>query len=86
MSPEMWWSITSNSLEYSICTASYAQGVTGFWTEKFAMSKVNWFKTYLLVAFDDLTKKSMHFFTAHCTGIFSLKNDLKCYLLSIIFG
>ncbi|VDD89119.1 unnamed protein product [Enterobius vermicularis] len=40
MSPEMWWSITSNSLEYSICTASYAQGVTGFWTEKFAMSKI----------------------------------------------
>uniref|UniRef100_A0A0M3I644 Elongation of very long chain fatty acids protein n=1 Tax=Ascaris lumbricoides TaxID=6252 RepID=A0A0M3I644_ASCLU len=40
MTPEMWWSITANSLEYSICTASFAQGVTGFWTEMFAMSKV----------------------------------------------
>lgn len=53
MSPEMYWSINSNSFTYSICTASYAQGVTGplnpiiivrallgFWTEQFAMSKV----------------------------------------------
>uniref|UniRef100_A0A915E0D0 Elongation of very long chain fatty acids protein n=1 Tax=Ditylenchus dipsaci TaxID=166011 RepID=A0A915E0D0_9BILA len=40
MAPEMWWSINSNSLTYSICTASFAQGVTGFWTENFAMSKV----------------------------------------------
>uniref|UniRef100_A0A915CUS4 Elongation of very long chain fatty acids protein n=1 Tax=Ditylenchus dipsaci TaxID=166011 RepID=A0A915CUS4_9BILA len=39
MAPEMWWSINSNSLTYSICTASFAQGVTGFWTENFAMSK-----------------------------------------------
>ncbi|KHJ97829.1 GNS1/SUR4 family protein [Oesophagostomum dentatum] len=29
-----------NSFVYSVCTASYAQGVTGFWTEQFAMSKV----------------------------------------------
>lgn len=40
MTPEMWWSVMSNSFEYSICTASFAQGVTGFWTEMFAMSKV----------------------------------------------
>jgi elongation of very long chain fatty acids protein 6 len=40
MSPEMFWSVNSNSLTYSICTASFAQGVTGYWTEKFAMSKV----------------------------------------------
>ncbi|KAI6239626.1 Elongation of very long chain fatty acids protein [Aphelenchoides fujianensis] len=40
MTPEMWWAVNSNSFRYSICTASYAQGVTGFWTEKFAMSKV----------------------------------------------
>jgi hypothetical protein len=32
--------VGSNSFIYSICTASYAQGITGFWTEKFAMSKV----------------------------------------------
>uniref|UniRef100_A0A914R0T5 Elongation of very long chain fatty acids protein n=1 Tax=Parascaris equorum TaxID=6256 RepID=A0A914R0T5_PAREQ len=30
MTPEMWWSITANSLEYSICTASFAQGVMEF--------------------------------------------------------
>ncbi|KAI6181337.1 Elongation of very long chain fatty acids protein [Aphelenchoides besseyi] len=40
MTPEMWWAVNSNSFTYSICTASYAQGVTGYWTEKFAMSKV----------------------------------------------
>jgi elongation of very long chain fatty acids protein 6 len=40
MTPEMFWSVNSNSFTYSICTASYAQGVTGYWTEKFAMSKV----------------------------------------------
>ncbi|CAD5220929.1 unnamed protein product [Bursaphelenchus okinawaensis] len=40
MTPEMFWSVGSNSFEYSICTASFAQGVTGFWTEMFAMSKV----------------------------------------------
>ncbi|KAI6207178.1 hypothetical protein M3Y94_01000600 [Aphelenchoides besseyi] len=40
MTPEMWWAVKSNSFTYSICTASYAQGVTGYWTEKFAMSKV----------------------------------------------
>lgn len=40
MTPEFIWSIGSNSLEYSMCTASFAQGVTGFWTEMFAMSKV----------------------------------------------
>ncbi|TMS38109.1 hypothetical protein L596_004905 [Steinernema carpocapsae] len=40
MTPEMFWSVNSNSLKYSICTASFAQGVTGFWTEKFAMSKI----------------------------------------------
>uniref|UniRef100_A0A914GWT0 Elongation of very long chain fatty acids protein n=1 Tax=Globodera rostochiensis TaxID=31243 RepID=A0A914GWT0_GLORO len=40
MVPELIWSVNSNSFIYSICTASYAQGVTGFWTEKFALSKV----------------------------------------------
>ncbi|CAD5227224.1 unnamed protein product [Bursaphelenchus xylophilus] len=40
MTPEMFWAVGSNSFEYSICTASFAQGVTGFWTEMFAMSKV----------------------------------------------
>jgi len=40
MTPEMFWSVNSNSFMYSICTASFAQGVTGFWTEKFAMSKI----------------------------------------------
>ncbi|KAL3108434.1 hypothetical protein niasHT_015356 [Heterodera trifolii] len=40
MIPELFWSLNSNSFIYSICTASYAQGVTGFWTEKFALSKV----------------------------------------------
>ncbi|VDN55887.1 unnamed protein product [Dracunculus medinensis] len=40
MSPEMWWSITANSWSHSICCASFAQGVTGFWTETFAMSKL----------------------------------------------
>jgi elongation of very long chain fatty acids protein 6 len=40
MTPEMWWSVSSNSFAYSICTASFAQSITGFWTEKFAMSKV----------------------------------------------
>uniref|UniRef100_A0AC34QUD4 Elongation of very long chain fatty acids protein n=1 Tax=Panagrolaimus sp. JU765 TaxID=591449 RepID=A0AC34QUD4_9BILA len=40
MTPEMFWSVNSNSFVYSICTASFAQGVTGYWTEKFAMSKV----------------------------------------------
>ncbi|KJH52247.1 GNS1/SUR4 family protein [Dictyocaulus viviparus] len=40
MTPEWLWSWTENSFVYSICTASYAQGVTGFWTEQFAMSKV----------------------------------------------
>ncbi|CAJ0603244.1 unnamed protein product [Cylicocyclus nassatus] len=40
MTPEWVWSWRDNSFVYSICTASYAQGVTGFWTEQFAMSKV----------------------------------------------
>jgi elongation of very long chain fatty acids protein 6 len=40
MTPEMFWSVNSNSMVYSICTASLAQGVTGYWTEMFAMSKV----------------------------------------------
>ncbi|CAJ0959295.1 unnamed protein product, partial [Mesorhabditis belari] len=40
MTPEWIWSWGDNSFEYSICVASYAQGVTGFWTEKFAHSKV----------------------------------------------
>lgn len=26
MTPEMFWSVNSNSFKYSICTASYAQG------------------------------------------------------------
>ncbi|KAK6054360.1 GNS1/SUR4 family protein [Cooperia oncophora] len=40
MTPEWFWSWNDNSFVYSVCTASYAQGVTGFWTEQFAMSKV----------------------------------------------
>ncbi|VDM69667.1 unnamed protein product [Strongylus vulgaris] len=40
MTPEWVWSWRQNSFVYSVCTASYAQGVTGFWTEQFAMSKV----------------------------------------------
>uniref|UniRef100_A0A0K0EV48 Elongation of very long chain fatty acids protein n=1 Tax=Strongyloides venezuelensis TaxID=75913 RepID=A0A0K0EV48_STRVS len=40
MTPEMIWAITSNSLQYSFCTASYSMGLTGLWTELFAMSKV----------------------------------------------
>ncbi|XGW27275.1 hypothetical protein V3C99_007688, partial [Haemonchus contortus] len=40
MTPEWLWSWKDNSFVYSVCTASYAQGVTGFWTEQFAMSKV----------------------------------------------
>lgn len=40
MTPELLWSVRENSFEYSICTASFAQGVTGFWTEMFALSKV----------------------------------------------
>uniref|UniRef100_A0A0K0DHW1 Elongation of very long chain fatty acids protein n=1 Tax=Angiostrongylus cantonensis TaxID=6313 RepID=A0A0K0DHW1_ANGCA len=40
MTPEWLWSWKENSFVYSVCTASYAQGVTGFWTEQFAMSKV----------------------------------------------
>lgn len=43
MTPEfIWsWSGPGNSFAYSVCTASFAQGVTGFWTEQFAMSKVS---------------------------------------------
>ncbi|CAD6195446.1 unnamed protein product [Caenorhabditis auriculariae] len=42
MTPEWLWSWhgDGNSFTYSVCTASFAQGVTGFWTEQFAMSKV----------------------------------------------
>ncbi|PAV62662.1 hypothetical protein WR25_20397 [Diploscapter pachys] len=40
MAPEWLWSWNDNSFVYSICVSSYAQGVTGFWTEQFAMSKV----------------------------------------------
>uniref|UniRef100_A0A1I7V0C8 Elongation of very long chain fatty acids protein n=1 Tax=Caenorhabditis tropicalis TaxID=1561998 RepID=A0A1I7V0C8_9PELO len=42
MTPEfIWsWSAEGNSFKYSICHSSYAQGVTGFWTEQFAMSKL----------------------------------------------
>ncbi|CAI5448016.1 unnamed protein product [Caenorhabditis angaria] len=42
MTPEwVWsWAAPENSFKYSICTASFAQGVTGFWTEQFALSKV----------------------------------------------
>ncbi|CAB3406789.1 unnamed protein product [Caenorhabditis bovis] len=42
MTPEWIWSWAGegNSFKYSVCTASFAQGVTGFWTEQFAMSKI----------------------------------------------
>uniref|UniRef100_A0A1I7XS63 Elongation of very long chain fatty acids protein n=1 Tax=Heterorhabditis bacteriophora TaxID=37862 RepID=A0A1I7XS63_HETBA len=40
MTPEWIWSWKDNSFAYSVCTASFAQGVTGFWTEQFALSKV----------------------------------------------
>lgn len=40
ITPELLWSVQENSFEFSICTASFAQGVTGFWTEMFAFSKI----------------------------------------------
>ncbi|GMS96072.1 hypothetical protein PENTCL1PPCAC_18247 [Pristionchus entomophagus] len=41
MTPEWIWSWTGeNDLKYSICVASFAQAVSGFWTEQFALSKV----------------------------------------------
>lgn len=39
MSPEFIYVLKNFGFQYSICNASYAQGVTGFWTEMFAMSK-----------------------------------------------
>uniref|UniRef100_A0AAF5DJY9 Elongation of very long chain fatty acids protein n=2 Tax=Strongyloides stercoralis TaxID=6248 RepID=A0AAF5DJY9_STRER len=58
MTPEMIWAISSNSLQYSICTASYAMGLTGLWTELFAMSKVAEFGD---TAFIILRKKPLIF-------------------------
>jgi elongation of very long chain fatty acids protein 6 len=49
MTPEFVWSISANSWRYSMCTASFAQGVTGFWTEMFAMSKVAEFGDTLFI-------------------------------------
>ncbi|GMS81749.1 hypothetical protein PENTCL1PPCAC_3924, partial [Pristionchus entomophagus] len=41
MTPEWIWSWTGeNDLKYSICVASFAQSVSGFWAEQFALSKV----------------------------------------------
>ncbi|VDM95336.1 unnamed protein product [Thelazia callipaeda] len=48
MTPELLWSVRENSFEYSICTASFAQGVTGFWTKMFALSK--YFSIFSLIA------------------------------------
>ncbi|GMT24916.1 hypothetical protein PFISCL1PPCAC_16213 [Pristionchus fissidentatus] len=43
MTPEWFWSWTGeNDLKYSICVASFAQAVSGFWTEQFALSKVRY--------------------------------------------
>jgi len=58
MTPEFIWSISSNSLSYSMCTASFAQGVTGFWTWMFAVSKVVEFGD---TAFIVLRKKPLMF-------------------------
>lgn len=58
MIPELFWAVSSNSFTYSICTASYAQGITGFWTEKFAMSKVF---EFIDTAFIVLRKKPLIF-------------------------
>ncbi|KAF7637695.1 Elongation of very long chain fatty acids protein [Meloidogyne graminicola] len=51
-------SINSNSFFYSICIGSYAQGVSGYWGDKFAMSKVFEFAD---TAFIVLRKKPLIF-------------------------
>lgn len=40
VAPEFYHVLTTYGLQYSMCSASYAQGVTGFWVEMFAFSKV----------------------------------------------
>lgn len=40
MTPEFLYSLREHGFEYSVCVSSYAQGVTGFWVEMFAFSKV----------------------------------------------
>ncbi|VDO95327.1 unnamed protein product [Soboliphyme baturini] len=39
MTPEFIYVLRKYGFQYSMCNASYAQGVTGFWTEMFAISK-----------------------------------------------
>lgn len=40
MSPEFFHVLSEHGFEYSMCNASFAAGVSGFWTEMFAYSKV----------------------------------------------
>lgn len=40
MTPEFLHVLINEGFTYSMCNASYAAGVTGFWTEMFALSKV----------------------------------------------
>ncbi|KRZ85572.1 putative fatty acid elongation protein 3 [Trichinella sp. T8] len=40
MTPEFFYSLFYGGFEYSVCNSSYAKGVTGFWTEMFALSKL----------------------------------------------
>ncbi|CAK5085109.1 unnamed protein product [Meloidogyne enterolobii] len=58
MLPELFWSVNSNSFFYSICIGSYAQGISGYWGDKFAMSKVIEFAD---TAFIVLRKKPLIF-------------------------
>ncbi|KFD52556.1 hypothetical protein M514_06590 [Trichuris suis] len=39
MTPEFFHSLTHFGFQYTVCNASYAHGVTGFWTQMFALSK-----------------------------------------------
>lgn len=48
--PEFIASLYYHGFEYSACVSSYAQGVTGFWTQMFAISKVvEFFDTAFIV-------------------------------------
>jgi len=38
--PELLWALRTQGFTYSICSASFSQGVSGFWTQAFAFSKV----------------------------------------------
>ena len=38
--PELLWALRTQGFTFSICSASFSMGVTGFWTQAFAASKV----------------------------------------------